>query len=179
MVLTTFRSANLGDARAIAKLHVTAWRHAYQALAPADAYAALDEHRRFTTWHDRLVAPCKHQLVLLAERNGVLAGFGVAGAPSHKVFGERGEIKFLYLGPTCKRQGIGSGLLAELARHLMDHRYCGAALGVVEGNEPAIAFYKALGARRIGSFTDPGPLWRSHNLVFAWDDLTPLVRSGR
>ncbi|WP_312164905.1 hypothetical protein [Phenylobacterium sp.] len=39
----------------------------------------------------------------------------------------------------------------------------------------AIAFYEALGGRRAGRFTDPGPLWRSDNIVFVWDELADLM----
>jgi len=46
---------------------------------------------------------------------------------------------------------------------------------VVNGNDHAIAFYQHLGGQRIGRYTDPGPIWRSDNLVYAWDDLTALA----
>jgi hypothetical protein len=41
---------------------------------------------------------------------------------------------------------------------------------VVDGNEPAIAFYDALGGTRVGEYTDAGPVWRSRNIVMAWAD---------
>lgn len=46
------------------------------------------------------------------------------------------------------------------------------------GNDLAIAFYEAQGGRRAGAYSDPGPLWRSHNLLYAWDDLTALASRG-
>ena len=46
---------------------------------------------------------------------------------------------------------------------------------VVVGNAPAIAFYEALGGRKAGAYTDPGPMWRSENLFYVWDDLAPLM----
>jgi hypothetical protein len=54
----------------------------------------------------------------------------------------------------------------------------GIGLGVVVGNAPATAFYQALGAQPVGRYRDPGPLWRSDNLLCAWDDLSVLVRCG-
>ena len=49
------------------------------------------------------------------------------------------------------------------------------ALGVVEGNQPAIDFYTKLGGRLAGSYTDAGPLWRSRNQIMVWDDLQALL----
>jgi hypothetical protein len=50
-------------------------------------------------------------------------------------------------------------------------------LGVVIGNETALNFYQALGAHLVGRYQDPGPLWRSDNLLYAWDDLALLTES--
>lgn len=57
--------------------------------------------------------------------------------------------------------------------------YSGAALGVVAGNDGAVAFYQALGGRLAGRYLDPGPLWRSENLIFVWDELSELGGGGR
>ena len=56
--------------------------------------------------------------------------------------------------------------------------YVGEALGVVVGNKPAMAFYEALGGRVAGTYIDPGPLWRSDNLIFVWDEVSDLVRAA-
>ena len=64
--------------------------------------------------------------------------------------------------------------MRELAAQLAAFGYSSAALGVVVGNEPAITFYRSLGGRMIGQYTDPGPIWRSDNLIFVWDDLSLL-----
>jgi RimJ/RimL family protein N-acetyltransferase len=50
-----------------------------------------------------------------------------------------------------------------------------AALSVVKGNEQAMAFYEALGGRIAGEHIDPGPVWRSHNVMFVWDDVASLI----
>lgn len=176
MTAMTIRPAHLDDARSIAELHVVVWRHTYHALAPAKAFVMLDEEHRFLGWHERLAAPGDGHVVMVAEGDNGLVGFTAAGEPSQPIFGERSEIKQLYVDPAHKRRGIGRALLAALADRLAGHGRKGAALGVVAGNGPAIAFYEALGARQVGSYTDPGPLWRSHNLAYAWDDLKPLIR---
>lgn len=176
MAEIALRSAGIADAEAIARLHVAVWRQTYRDLAPREAFAALDERYRLARWQEKLACPQADQLVLLAEMGDRLVGMGAAGAPSDDAFGGRGEIKFLYVDQAVKRQGIGRRLLRHLALHLAERRYPGAALGVVEGNRAAAAFYQALGARVIGRQLDPGPIWRSHNIVMAWDALDGLTR---
>lgn len=168
------RPARPGDAPALAELHVRVWRDTYSGMAPAEAVTALDVPRRLARWREVLDDP--GQIALVAEAGEILAGFGLAGPPGDWVFGDRGEVKYLYVDRSFARRGIGRRLLIALARELEARGCSGLGLGVVAGNDPAIAFYEALGGRRAGSYTDPGPLWRSENLAYVWDDLTALIR---
>lgn len=172
------RSAQQADAQSIARLHDQTWRETYRGLAPEAAYEILTESVRLSRWQEMLVLERSGRTMLLAEADGHLAGFGVAGPPSHEAFLNRAEVKFLYVGAAFKRMGIGRNLLIQLARQMMEFGYSGMALGVVVGNDPAIAFYEALGGRRAGGYTDPGPVWRSENFIYAWDDLPRLIGSG-
>lgn len=171
----TIRPALPEDAAAIASLHLAVWRETYRELATAEAVRIMDEAFRRARWTATLSEPGRDQLVLLAEQNGRLVGIGAAGAPSWALFDGRGEIRSLYVDPAIKRQGIGRRLMRELALHLATLNYPGAALGVVVGNDPAIAFYQWLGGRMTGRYTDPGPVWRSENIIFVWDDLSLLM----
>ena len=171
----TLRSATLADAPAIARFHVMVWRDTYRELAPPEAHAILDVARRERSWSASLAAPAPDRIVLVAESEGRLVGIGAAGAPTDAVFGGRGEIGSLYVDPALKRRGIGRALLSGLAAHLRGRGYGGAALALVEGNDRAAAFYEALGGRVVGDYLDPGPIWRSRNIVYAWDDLDALI----
>nr|WP_241021334.1 GNAT family N-acetyltransferase [Burkholderia sp. Ac-20344] len=171
----SIRPAHLDDAQAIADFHVKVWRHTYSDLAPAEAHAVLDERYRGRTWREKLSSNDARQLVLIAEVDAGIVGIGAAGAPSESIFEGRGEIKFLYVDPGYKRRGIGRQLLARLAMHLSRLGYRGAALSVVNGNDAAIAFYGALNGRIAGEYVDPGPIWRSHNIVMVWDELASLA----
>lgn len=175
MTEMTLRLAEVGDAEAIADLHVAVWRQTYGDLAPAEAIATLNEAFRFEKWKAMLSAPKPDQHVLLAEKGNMLVGIGAAGAPSDEAFGGRGEIKFLYIASDLKRQGLGRKLMKMLAIHLRDRQYPGAALSVVEGNQAAADFYTALGAKVIGGYIDPGPIWRSQNIIMGWDSLEQLI----
>ncbi len=171
----TIRPARVDDVADIARLHRAIWCDTYRDLAPADVYRALDEDFRRVRWADLLANPRKDQHVLLAVQDERLVGIGAIAAPSEPAFGHRCEIKSLYIDASVKRQGIGRRLMHELALEVASMGYSAVGLGVVVGNEPAIAFYRALGGRPVGRYTDPGPIWRSDNLVFAWDDLSLLT----
>jgi ribosomal protein S18 acetylase RimI-like enzyme len=170
------RSATPGDAEAIAGLHARVWHATYRSLAPAAAIAALTEEVRLERWRTLLRAPVADQVTLVAEDDGPLAGFGQLAPASNEVFGGRHEIRFLYVADAYHGRGIGRRLMAALARAAIDHGASGVALGVVDGNDRAIAFYRRLGGRCLGRYKDAGPLWRSDNLLYAWDDPADLSR---
>jgi ribosomal protein S18 acetylase RimI-like enzyme len=175
MVELAVRSAVLADASAIAGLHLRSWRHAYKDLAPREAWDTLTESVRRDRWAAMLGAPRGRHHTFVAETGGCLLGIGTAAPPSEAAFGARGEIRSLYVEPDAARMGIGRRLLGEVAARLVAFGFEGAALGVVIGNEPAIAFYESLGGRRAGTYLDPGPVWRSENLVIVWDDARALA----
>ena len=163
------RQASAGDAAAIARLHVEVWRATYRDLASAEAYDALDEALRRRRREEMLATSLPRRSALLVESAGVLAGFGLAGPASDPAFGARAEIKFLYIDGRFQRRGLGRLLFDQMRQDMAEAGFPGVALAVVVGNDPAIAFYEALGGRRIGRMTDPGPLWRSDNFIYAWD----------
>ena len=174
----SLRPATLADAPAIARLHLASWRQAYRDLAPREAFEAMDEALRVRRWTAMLSEPSAQQALVVAEQDGRLAGVGMAAAPSQPEFGARGEICSLYLDPGFQRRGLGRRLMLALAEQVGAWGYRGAALGVVVGNEPAIAFYETLGGRVAGKYIDPGPLWRSDNLIFVWDEVSDLVAAA-
>ena len=167
------RAAVPVDAPAIAALHVAVWRETYRDLAPPESVRALDVPFRQARWVEMLAQA--ERTVLVAERDGRIVGIGTAGAPTVPDFHGHGEILYLYVDPTQTRAGIGKALMRRLARALQAQGYRSVALGVVEGNQPAIDFYKKLGGRLAGSYIDAGPLWRSRNQIVIWDDLETLL----
>jgi len=53
----------------------------------------------------------------------------------------------LYVQPVHRRTGMGRALLAELARECQLQGYVRLEWAVLDWNEPALGFYRALGAR--------------------------------
>jgi ribosomal protein S18 acetylase RimI-like enzyme len=167
------RAAVPADAPAIAQLHVAVWRATYRDLAPPEAVRVLDVPTRQARWLEMLAKG--ERTVLVAERDGRIVAIGTAGAPSVPALSGHGEILYLYVDPAHGRRGIGKTLMRRLALALQAQGFRSMALGVVEGNRPAIDFYKKLGGRLSGSYIDPGPQWLSRNQIIIWDDLQALL----
>lgn len=163
-----FSKATLEDARDIAVFHVDMWLLAYGRAAPAEAISALTVEARRKRWTEILSAPNQ---TLLLKQDDAIAALGHCGAPSHPVFEGRGEIKHIYVRPDLSRRGIGRHLFRAMAATLLEEGYRGVGLGVLAENQPAIRFYDSLGGRILGSYIDAGPIWRSNNLAYAWDDV--------
>lgn len=162
------RPAGAADAEGLARLHVAVWRETYRDLAPAEAYAALDEDRRLGQWQKSLAAP-KPEQTLVLEAAGEVLGLVAVGPPGQPIFGAAGEIRHLYLSPTLRGRGHGMLLLKAGLAALAEAGFAEAALAVVEANHPARAFYARAGGREGARFLDHGPLWRSENLVIHFD----------
>jgi len=168
------RAATPADAPAIAAVHVTVWRATYRDLAPPGALRLLDLQFRLKRWIEILEQG--ERTVLVAESGGHIIGIGTAGAASVPELKPHGEILYLYVNPAFSGRGIGHALMRALAGALRDQGYKSLALGVVDGNRGAMAFYERLGGVQTGRYVDPGPIWRSDNVIYVWDDLAPLIR---
>lgn len=169
------RDAIPADAAAIAGLHLRSWLAAYEAIAPAEAVGVLTLDVRRERWTAMLSEPAPRWVCRVAEAEGRILAVGVACAPTEPVFGDRGEVRHLYVEPDLRRSGLGRRLMAELAEVIASWGYGGLALGVVAENTPALAFYAALGGSEIGRFTDPGLIWKSENIALAWDNPGVLI----
>ncbi|MEJ6393643.1 GNAT family N-acetyltransferase [Gymnodinialimonas sp. 2305UL16-5] len=166
---TLIRPAREDEADTIAGLHVAIWRATYRDYASAEALATLDEAKRLPYWIEALASDDPRTGVLVAETAGAISGIISFGPSSHAAFGGRTEIKHLYVQSYVQSQGIGRRLLTSVLERPDIHAGNGVGLAVVRQNERARRFYQTMGGVEIGTFTDPGPLWRSDNIVMAWD----------
>lgn len=121
---------------------------------PAAVTLDRDELRR------HLFGPRPYAEVLLAETNrGEVAGFALFFHNFSTWTGKPGiYLEDLFIRPEHRRHGYGRVLLRALAR-LAVERGCGRLeWAVLDWNEPAIAFYRALGA---GTMDE----WTTHRLM--------------
>jgi GNAT superfamily N-acetyltransferase len=84
---------------------------------------------------------------LIAEYDGAAAGFALYFTTYSTWRGHHGiRLEDLYVTPSLRGHGIGKALLATLARIAVDQGCPRLEWDVLEWNEPAIGFYRSLGA---------------------------------
>jgi GNAT superfamily N-acetyltransferase len=107
---------------------------------PADLAAHLFGERRYVE-------------ALVAEDEGRTVGFALFFHNYSTFLGRPGiYLEDLFVLPECRRKGHGKALLREVAR-LAVERGCGRfEWAVLKWNEPAIAFYRSLGAKALGEW---------------------------
>ena len=92
--------------------------------------------------------------VLIASEDGAPAGFALFFHNYSTFLGQPGiYLEDLFVKPEFRGRGYGKALLVRLAQIARD-RNCGRVeWAVLNWNEPAIAFYKSLGARPMDEWT--------------------------
>jgi GNAT superfamily N-acetyltransferase len=120
---------------------------AYERLAHE---VVLDEDRL----REHLFGPRPYAEALLAEEAGAVVGFALFFHNYSTFLGRPGlYLEDLFVEPAHRGRGHGKALLAALAR-LAVERGCGRLeWAVLDWNEPAIAFYRALGAEPMDEWT--------------------------
>ncbi|MFC5181500.1 GNAT family N-acetyltransferase [Actinomadura harenae] len=139
------RHATPGDAEAIAKVHVDAWRTAFRGVIPDAELDAL----HWTAWHGRWrerTAPGSGLTVLVADVDGEVAGFACSGPPRDDDLGPEHawELYMMYLGPASWRRGIGTALMRRTLEEL-PARVPAMVLWVLDVNTRARSFYERHG----------------------------------
>lgn len=173
-----YRRATAGDAEAIAALHADSWRRNYRG-AFSDAFLDGDVWAdRRAVWAERLAQPDPADRTVVAERAGAVAGFAHTVLDDDPTWGAL--LDNLHVAHGGRGQGIGTGLLAEVAAAVVEHRPgSGLYLWVLEQNESAQAFYRARGGTPAGRepFEPPGG-GAAVVLRFAWPDPSTLMPPG-
>lgn len=115
----------------------------------ADLVVATEEGLRATLFGPRPYAEC-----VIARWQGEPAGFALFFHNYSTFLGRPGVyLEDLFVKPELRGQGVGRALLQYLAKVALD-RGCGRLeWSVLDWNEPAIGFYKALGAEPLVDWT--------------------------
>ncbi len=115
----------------------------------ADAVVATEEGLRQSLFGPRPYAEC-----LIADWQGEPAGFALFFHNFSTFLARPGVyLEDLFVKPELRGRGIGQGLLSRLAAIAME-RDCGRLeWSVLDWNEPAIGFYRSIGAEPLDEWT--------------------------
>ncbi len=103
---------------------------------------------------EHLFGPRPFAEVLIGELDGIPAGFALFFHNYSTFLGKPGiYLEDLYVRTSARGAGLGKALLAELAQ-LAVSRGCGRLeWSVLDWNEPALGFYRSLGAHPLDEWT--------------------------
>ena len=91
---------------------------------------------------------------VIAEADGVAVGFALFFHNFSTWTGRRGlYLEDLYITPEARGSGAGKALLAHLAALAIDRGCARFEWSVLDWNEPAIGFYRAIGAEPMAEWT--------------------------
>ena len=151
----TLRPAVPRDARAIAEVHIAAWRAAYRGLLPDAVLDRLDVNAWAAQRRARLADPPTGKFVTVATIDERIIAFCSAG-PSRDGDAPQptAEVQALYVTPAWWRRGVGTLLLDRTIAAFRDLGYATATLWVLAGNDAARRFYRQAGWLPDGSVRD-------------------------
>lgn len=139
------RSAVREDAAALGRLHVETWQTAYRGDFPDEFLDGLDIERRVEWFGGAIDA---EQEILVAEADGVVAGFSSFGSSRSS---DWGEIYAIYVHPDHWGEGHGFDLLTASESRLVKLGFSRVMLWVLSNNLRARGFYERQGWRAGGS----------------------------
>ncbi len=139
------RRATTDDARALARIHVDAWRAAYRGLVPNEHLANLSYARGEERFLRSIAEGAEEKYV--AGEAGEAVGFLALGTSHDDGLGHAttGEICCMYLAPAHWRKGFGTLLCRFGEETLRARGYGMVIIWVFAGNENARRFYEAMG----------------------------------
>lgn len=165
----TIRPARSEDAMVMARIHVEAWQATYPGLIPDDYLAGLSVGDEAIAWARRLAWPAAAP-VLVAELEGRVRGFALAGPARGRPFGFAGELFALYVDIDWQNRGLGRALLDAAFAGLRDAGHDGALAWVLAGN-PSRYFYEAMGGRLLGERRERFAGTKLSEIAYGWSDL--------
>ncbi len=184
MTAEKIRRATVGDAEAIARVLVEAWRESYASLMPRDALDRMSVAEHTSRLRETL-DDCKRGVedaaFLVVGADEAPLGFSACGRQRSPRLEEAGfavEFSSLYLLRRAQGRGIGRELTRLMATHLLGFGYSRASVWVFRDNVDARRFYKKLGAKRTGidgTWTVLGLTLA--DISYGWSDLAILTKS--
>jgi ribosomal protein S18 acetylase RimI-like enzyme len=136
------RAAQSQDAKHLAAVFVSAWRHSYRGIVPEENLRSLDENE-IADWLEKLIGSTSSTTTAAESAHHDVLGFCRHG-PDPEDAG-RGHIFSLYVAPAASGRGLGSYLLAHALADLERRHLDPVTIWVFEQNERARRLYTGFG----------------------------------
>jgi GNAT superfamily N-acetyltransferase len=172
--MTTFRLSHAQDAPIIAGLHTQSWHNAYRGILSDQFIDEEMANMMAQKWQSRFDQPAENQRIIIAEKEGIPAGFVCLYFHDHPQYGTL--IDNLHVIPAFKGLGLGARLMREAASLVQsetgDQHYY---LWVLEKNLPSRQFYEHIGGQNAESTLHQMPDGQEHLVYrYVWKDFERL-----
>jgi GNAT superfamily N-acetyltransferase len=163
--VVTIREATVHDIPELAALHVRTWRATYEGILSEKQLSGPTVELREKQWRTALETTDGSRFVLVVEdEKGRLVGFAHGRPSDHPEFD--GELGSIFLEADYQRKGIGTRLVARIARWFLA-RGVESMWVFADGRNPSCAFYRTLGGEKL----DADPMLGN----YGWRDLQRLA----
>jgi ribosomal protein S18 acetylase RimI-like enzyme len=165
-LLVETRRARPADAVTIADIHDTAWRAAYRGLIPGGELEKMIQRRGPAWWETALKRGSRMIVLTLGD---AVAGYANVGRNRARGLPYEGEIYELYLRPEYQGLGFGRRLFGDARKELASAGFDGMAVWALAANEPAVAFYRAMGGMGVARSSETFGGRSLDKLAFGWN----------
>jgi ribosomal protein S18 acetylase RimI-like enzyme len=165
-ILIEIRRAKPSDAEAVADTHDEAWRGSYRGIIPGPELEKMIA-RRGPAWWDGAIR--KGSRVSVLSFGDKIAGYANYGRNRARSLQYDGEIYELYIRPEFQGLGFGRRLFTSARRDLAQGGLRSLVIWALSENEPAVAFYRALGGRGIARSSETFGTKSLDKVAFGWN----------
>lgn len=177
--MLTIRRAKPGDAIAMGRVHVAAWRSTYAAILPEAYLGGLSAENEALGYERGILDRRGGHAGFVAVADGFevpgggIVGFTTGGLSRRPTIAE-GEVETLYLLDDFRERGVGRRLMRAMASHLASLG-AGSAFVWVLGDNPSRWFYERLGAKIAAQETMTFAGQRINQVAYAWAPIHTLL----
>ena len=164
-ILIEIRQAKPPDAAAVADTHDEAWRTAYQGVIPGVELEKLVGRRGPDWWDSAIRKGSRISILVFGE---LVAGYANYGRNRARSLSYDGEIYELYLRPEFQGLGFGRRLFTAARKDLGASGMKSLVVWALSDNDPAVAFYRALGGRPIARSSERFGSKTLDKVAFGW-----------
>jgi ribosomal protein S18 acetylase RimI-like enzyme len=165
-VLIEIRRARPADAKSVAAAHDDAWRGAYQGVIPGPELERLIARRGAAWWSGAIRKGSRISLLAFGD---TIAGYANYGRNRARSLYYDGEVYELYLRPEFQGLGFGRRLFTAARRDLAHSGMKSVVVWALSDNEPAVAFYRALGGRAVARSSEKFGDKVLEKVAYAWN----------
>lgn len=143
------RPALADDAEELGRIHVAAWRRAFEHVLPASTLQNLDPQQFAKDWAVAISSPpsAKHRMLTACAGPTIVGFAALAPAPQTR---QTGEIVALEIDPEHARAGHGSRLLAACTDILAETGATHVRAWALEGDHARADFLSSSGLEPLG-----------------------------